>query len=287
MKQSSIIITLILFVTFNSFAQESNGSVNSLIAAENYFSAFANEKGLRNGFLKVSDDETLVFRPGPVKSTDFYDKKQEDPGSLSWEPAFAKISRGGDWGFTTGPYVYTSNDGSNSYGQYLSVWQANKKRVWKLALDIGTPHGKPEKEIALSFIDAKNSRFFRQVSQTRLKQREDMIMTTDRLFSNTLRKNTITAYDAFLGDDARLLFPGFEPIVGKENINKFYTQNQYNIVAEPLAANRSIGSDLAYTYGTAQITKNDKTARYNYVRIWESQEGYKWNVVVELFSPAE
>lgn len=52
-------------------------------------------------------------------------------------------------------------------------------------------------------------------------------------------------------------------------------------------ANRSIGSDLAYSYGTAQITRDNKTGKYNYVRIWESQEGYKWNVIVELFSPAD
>lgn len=287
MKLFITVITLFLLSNIKSVAQESNGRVNSLVAAENYFSAYVKERGLRDGFLKVSDNETLVFRPEPVKAAVFYDKKQDDPGTLSWEPVYAKISKSGDWGFTTGPYIYTSNDGSNSYGQYLSVWQANRKGVWKLALDIGTPHSKPKVEPVLSFTDPKSFKFFRQISAARLNQREELILTTDKLLSNTLKKNIFQAYDIFAAEDARLLFPGFEPIIGKENISNFLEKQEYNIVTEPSAANRSIGSDFAYTYGTAQITQKDKTAKYNYVRIWESQEGYKWNMIVELFSPEE
>ncbi len=288
MKQYTILVSLLLSLVSNSFAQVSNGKVSSLVAAENYFAATVKEKGLREGFLKVSDGETVVFRPDPVKAEDFYNKKQEDPGELTWDPSYARISRSGDWGFTTGPYVYTSaSDSTKSYGQYLSIWQANKRYVWKLALDIGTPHAKPLAEPALNFTDARNFKFFRQISQARLKQREDMIMTTDRLFSNTLKKNLSLAYNTFLGDEARLIFPGFEPVTGKENIRKFHEKQRLNIVTEPALANRSIGSDLAYTYGIAQVTQDNKTAKYNYVRIWESQEGFKWNVIVELFSPAE
>lgn len=288
MKHFSILIFVLLSVISNTFAQVSNGKVSSLIAAENYFSATVKEKGLREGFLKVSDGETLVFRPNPIKAEHFYDKKSEDPGELIWEPSYARISRSGDWGFTTGLYAYTAtNDSSISYGQYLSIWRANKKYVWKLALDIGTPHPKPLSEPVLNFTDPKNFKFFKQISQVRLKQREDMIMTTDRLFSNTLKKNLNLAYNTFLGDEARLIFPGFEPVTGKENISKFYNSQGINIVTEPALANRSIGSDLAYTYGIAQISQNDKITKHNYVRIWESQEGFKWNVILELFSPAE
>ncbi|SKB63279.1 Cif family virulence factor [Daejeonella lutea] len=288
MKSFNIIITLAVIITTNCFGQTTNGKVSSLVAAENYFAAIVKEEGLREGFLKVSDRETVVFRPSPVKAEEFYDKKQIDPGVLSWEPAFARISRSGTWGFTTGPYVYTTNtDGSKSYGQYFSVWRANNKGVWKLALDIGTPHSKPSKEPNLDFTDPENVRFFRQISPTRLKQREDMIMASDKLLASALKKSTVLGYDTFLGDDARLIFPGVEPIVGKENITKFLIEKNVNIFSEPIDADRSIGSDLAYSYGSAQVTQNDKTSKYNYVRVWESQEGFKWNIILELFSPAE
>ena len=288
MKSCTIIITLLLSISLNSFGQASNGRVSSLVAAENYFAAKAKENGIREAFFRVSDDETLVFRPNAVKAEDFYDKKELDPGELIWEPSYARISRSGDWGFTTGPYVYTAfSDSSKSYGQYLSIWRANKKGIWKLALDIGTPHPKPLKEIRLDFTDAKDFRFFRQLSPVRLKQREEMILASDKLLANALTKSTALGYNTFLGDDARLIFPGSEPVIGKENIKKFVYDQGINIFSEPVLANRSLGSDLAYSYGTAQVTTNTKTAKYNYVRIWESQEGFKWNVIVELFSPAE
>ncbi len=288
MRSSIILITLISFVTKLGFSQTSNGKVNSLVAAENYFAAIVKEEGVRDGFLKMSDNETIVFRPNAVKAQEFYDKKQADPGELFWEPSYARISRSGDWGFTTGPYVYTANDdtANKSYGQYLSIWKANKRGVWKLTLDIGTPHPKPQAEPGLNFIDAKNSKFFRQISATRLKQREDMILTTDKLFASTLTKSMAIGYDTFLANDARLIFPGTEPIIGKENISRFINEQALNIFTEPLQADRSPGSDFAYTYGTAQITRNNKVTKYNYVRLWESQAGFKWNVVVELFSPA-
>ncbi len=288
MKSFAIIITLLVSVTFKSFGQASNGRVSSLVAAENYFAAKAKENGVRDAFLRVSDNETLVFRPDAVKAEDFYDKKELDPGDLIWEPSYARISRSGDWGFTTGPYIYTAfSDSTKSYGQYLSIWRANKKGIWKLALDIGTPHPKPAKEIRMDYTDAKDFKFFRQLSPVRLKQREEMILASDRLLANALTKSTALGYNTFLGEDARLIFPGIEPVIGKENINKFIYDQGINIFSEPALANRSLGSDLAYSYGTAQVTTNTRTAKYNYVRIWESQEGFKWNVIVELFSPAE
>lgn len=287
MNRVSFIITLLVIV-FKGYGQTTNGTVSSLVAAENYFAATVKEKGQREGFLRVSDAETIIFRPDPVKAELFYDKKQDDPGELIWEPSFAKISKSGDWGFTTGPFVYTDfKSDSKSYGQYLSVWRANKKGVWKLAIDIGSPHPKPEKEPELKFTDPQSGRFFRQISQARLKQRVDMILTTDKLFGTTLRKNTALAYDSFIADNARLIFPGSLPIEGKDKIQAFYSKEGIQIETEVTNADRSIGSDLAYSYGVARITRNGVVSKYNYIRIWETQEGYKWNVIVELFSPTE
>lgn len=288
MKHFFLPLSIVFAFACNSFGQASNGRMNSLLAAENYFAAFAKEKGIREAFLKVSDSETLLFRPNPVKAEEFFDKKSEDQGGLSWEPAYARLSRSGDWGFTTGPYTHTAPENAvPTFGQYLSVWRANKKGVWKLALDLGISHPKPQQKPELNFKDPRNFKFFRQLSPARLKQREDMIMTTDQLFSNTLRKNQDTAYEVFTANEARLLFPGYEPIIGKANISNFRNEHELSIITEPVQANRALGSDLAYTYGTAHITKNNVSSAYNYVRIWESQEGFKWNVILEIFSPAK
>ncbi len=289
MNRFSILYVLLIFISFNSFGQESNGRVSSLVAAENYFSANAKKNGSREAFLKVSDDETLVFRPGPIKVKDFYGKGTIDgPGQLSWEPVYAKISQSGDWGFTTGPYTFLNRTNTEpSYGQYLSIWKTDFKGVWKLALNLGISHQKPLIEPKLNFTDPKNIKFFKQISLARLKQREEIVKTTDKLYSNTLMKDQALAHDVFLADNARLLFPGEEPIIGKARIHNFVGKNQISIESESIRADRALGSDLAYSYGIAYITREKEITKYHYVRIWESQEERKWNVVLEIYTPEE
>jgi hypothetical protein len=288
MKQFSIFFSLLILISLNSFGQESNGRVNSLVAAENYFSALAKKDGSKEAFLKVSDDESLIFRPDPVKVKDFYGKGTVDgPGQLSWVPVYAKISQSGDWGFTTGPYTFLgSPDTEPSYGQYLSVWKADFKGVWKLALDLGISHQKPLKEPELNFTDPVSIKFNKQISPARLKQRQEIITTTDKLYSNTLIKDQNLAHDVFMAENARLLFPGEEPVIGKARINNFVGKNQISIESEPLRADRALGSDLAYSYGIAYVTKKKVITKYHYVRIWESQEEHKWNVILEIYTPA-
>lgn len=288
MKRFSIIFKLLIVISFNTFGQESNGRVNSLVAAENYFSALAKKNGSKEAFLKVSDEESIIFRPDPVKVKDFYGRGTVDgPGQLSWAPVFAKISQSGDWGFTTGPYTFLSGpDTEPAYGQYLSVWKADFKGVWKLALDLGISHQKTLVEPGLDFKDPKNIKFYKQISPARLRQRQEIITTTDRLYSNTLMKDQSLAHDVFMGENARLLFPGEEPIIGKARINNFVGKNQISIESEPLRSDRALGSDLAYSYGIAYVTKNKLISKYHYVRIWEAQEEHKWNVILEIYTPA-
>ena len=271
-----------------TYAQISSGKVSSLVAAEDYFASLAKEKGVKKAFLAVSDEQTLLFKPDPINALTYFDKKAESTELLSWKPSFAKISKSGDWGFTTGPYTYKPavDEEKASYGQYVSVWKMNKKGVWKLAIDLGISHPKSNIEPQLNFIDPKSTKFFNQYSESRLQQREDMILTSDKLFSKTLEGYKNLAYNVFLGDDARLLFPGFEPIIGKRNITDFLRYQELTIATEPLQADRALSSDFAYTYGKANITKNNKTSSYNYLRIWEAQDGHKWNVILEIFSPA-
>jgi hypothetical protein len=287
MKKSFTLFCLFLLLSNTNFGQQSNGRVNSLIAAENYFAAYAKNKSIRDAFLKVSDESTLLFKPNPVKAEEFFAKKSsDDTGRLVWTPSIAKISKSGDWGFTSGPNSYSSSlNAASIYGQYLSVWRTNNKGVWKLALNLSMTHFKPINEPNLSFVDPKNLRFFRQIAEGRLKQREQLILTTDKLFSKTLLDNQRLAYDTFFAEEGRLLFPGYEPIIGKTKINNFLSRQQITVETMPAVANRAIGSDLAYTYGKAQITRNGISKQYNYLRIWESQEGYTWNTLLEIYSP--
>lgn len=271
----------------SALAQLSNGRINSLLAAESYLAKLVQEKGTVEAIFKVSDQETLVFRPDPQQAKLLYNKAtSNDAGALKWEPFFAKISRSGDWGFTSGPFTYASGSATPIQGQYLSVWHANRKGQWKLSLDTRISHQGSGRNYEKNISDPNSYRFFRQLSLSRLKQREDMIITTDKLFSGTLVRDQNLAMENFLAKDARLLLQGYEPVIGKEAVTNFLDRNNVRISTIPAAANRALGSDLAYTYGTALININGVENKYNYVRIWESQEEFKWYVILEIYNPA-
>lgn len=276
-----------LIISPGAFAQVSSGRVESLVAAENYFSGITGQLGINKAFLMVADPEGIIFRPGPFNIRKYF-KNQDDTGArLTWEPTLAKLSRSGDWGYTSGPFIYRPDSASAPvYGQYLSVWKTDKNNVWKLALDISVTHAKPIAKPKLKFSNPDGAKFFRQWSDNRQQQREDIVMITDNLFTSTQKKYGNLAYNEFLSDDARFLFPGSQPVEGKYKVQDFLRSNEIKIITQAAAANRAFSGELAYTYGTSQVSRNGRSLPYHYVRIWEAQDD-KWYVIVEVHTPAK
>ncbi len=284
MRIAILRIFFLLLLTSGFAEAQTTDKVSQLVSAENYFAAMVKEKGIRKGFLSVSDENTIIFRPGPVNAVKYFKGKSDSLGSLNWSPVFARIAKSGDWGFTGGPYTFQETDSSKiQYGDYLSVWKQNAKGVWKLAIDAGVPHQKPKKSPALVFQNPKNEIFLKQRSGKRLQQREDVVFSSDKLMGTILKADDPIAFKEFIAEESRLLFPGFEPITGKKAIMDFWKKQGYNLSSTPIKADRSFSGELAFTYGRAVITKKDKTKNYNYVRIWEVQQGYVWNIICEAY----
>ncbi|WP_207428106.1 hypothetical protein [Pedobacter sp. SYSU D00535] len=283
----SIQVFLLLILANAGYGQAPD-KVSQIVAAENYFAALAKEKGLKKAFLKVADNSTIVFRPNPVSAVEYYKKQSDSLGILNWEPVWAKISKSGDWGFTTGPFNYRKDLDSeiSSYGQYVSVWKKNSKGVWKLAVDLGIPHKKPTSKPVLNFPNPPNEIYLKQRSQERLQQREDIVLSSDKLFATVQKADNKIAHTEFLAEDARLLFPGSEPIIGKKAIAAFWQKQGLRASSKPLRADRSYSGELAYTTGEASIVKGREITPYNYLRVWEVQPGYKWSVILEIYVAA-
>ncbi|MFM6975560.1 MAG: nuclear transport factor 2 family protein [Sphingobacteriaceae bacterium] len=281
-------LLLFVFCTGQVVAQQSNGKVNSLLAAENYFSSMVKQKGIKKAFLLVSDQHTIVYRPNPIGAIDFFKRSADNsPNNLSWQPDFARVAKSGDWGFSTGSYLLKGNDTlASRYGQYLSVWKTDEDGIWKLALDLGVPHGKPLVETDLDFKDVANPRYFRQRSDKRLAQRKDVVLVTDRLLNTTLNSKGNKAYQEFLSANVRLLIPEQLPIIGKDRVMKYWAKYPQKGIYETLEADRAYSGEWAYTQGRAILSSGQSSKAYHYVRIWELQEGYAWNLVLEIFTPA-
>jgi hypothetical protein len=101
-----------------------------------------------------------------------------------------------------------------------------------------------------------------------------------------LKADSKVALKEFIADDARLLFPGFEPIIGKKAIISFWEKQGGRLSSEPIKADRSYSGELAFTYGDASIFQKGLNKKYHYVRIWEVQTGYVWKVIFEVYVAA-
>jgi ketosteroid isomerase-like protein len=286
MKINKFIYTFIAAsLTLGASAQKSDGTTKSLVNAEKEFAASAAKNGEKSAFLAFSSPDALVFRPNPVTVKGHYGSSDDENKNLSWTPVYARVSKSGDWGFTSGPFVF--NGFEQSYGQYLSIWKTVNGK-WQLALDIGTTHNKPLNEVKTQFIEPSSIYKPKFNTEKQIAAGNDIIMTTEKTLNATIKSYGAAAFAGFVNADARLLFPGREPIIGKENIVAFYNSMVSKMNLKTTKAERAAGGDLAYTYGLATIDyKADLRESFNYVFIYERQADHTWNLALQIYTPAE
>jgi hypothetical protein len=288
MKRSILTAAILISCQGLILAQKRIVEVNTVIAAEKSFNKLVERKGIKDAFLAVADPEGIVFRPQVVKITDFYGQIDKQPGSLIWEPKFARISANSDLAFSAGPYVYQNgkDDSDKVFGHYVSVWRADPDNKLKLLIDLGIQH--PEPEGSGEITDFKEPDSTKQTAPSKDPfNGKSIIIGTDKIFNHELTVSALATYKEFLSPEAHYYFPGFEPIVGTDKIMKFIANEGINISAETINVGRSTSNDLAYSYGRARIKKGDIVSDYNYVRIWEIDDSHKWNVLLEVFSAVE
>lgn len=280
-----ITFTLIaLAVGTLSFAQKSDGTAQSLAKAEQAFSKMAQKSGTKAAFKNFAAEDGIVFRPNAVNARKFYES-EPDMKNLSWDANYVRVSRSKDWGFTTGTYMMDGEQ--KQYGHYASVWRERDGK-WELVIDIGAEANKPLKTLTPSIVEPKDKFKPMLASESDLKTRREVIYTTEKILNTTLKSYGSSAFSGFLSANSRLLFPGTEPILGKEAIVAFNNRMIDKISLKTTAADKALGGDLAYSYGLATIDyKNDLRESFNYLYIWELQPDFSWNLLVQLYTLAE
>ncbi len=269
-------------ITMGAYAQKSDGSAKSLVKAETEFAETLAKKGTKSAYGDFAASDGLVFRPNPVNAREYY-RAQPEAKDVSWTPVYARVSRSGDWGFTTGPFKV----GEDAYGQYFSVWKAVDGR-WKLALDLGVSHNKPLNKADVQIIEPKDS--FKPIF---LNDKEratgaNIIATTEKTLDATIKSYGISAFAGFISPDVRILFPGYEPILGKDKAIAFFNSMISKATLKTTKVDKSDGGDLAYTYGVAALDyKADLRESFNYVFVYERQADHNWNLIAMVFAPAE
>jgi hypothetical protein len=281
---NKFLYTIAVAMTIGAYAQKSDGSTKSLVKAEKDFAANLAKNGAKTAFTTYSAADGLVFRPNPVNARTFY-ATEDNTKDLSWTPVYAKVSRSGDWGFTTGPFTLAGKE--TLYGQYLSIWKAVNGK-WELVLDLGTTHNKPLNKVTEEFIEPKDFHKPKFLNDKERATGANIIATTEKTLSATLKSYGVSAFAGFLNSDARVLFPGYEPIIGKDKAIAFLNSMMSKVSLKTTKVDKADGGDLAYTYGVATVDyKADLRESFNYVFIYERQADFNWNLVAMVFAPAE
>lgn len=270
------------FITVGAYAQKSDGTTKSLVKAETEFAESLAKNGSKTAYTTFAANDGLVFRPNPVNAKTYYGAQPEST-DVVWSPAYAKVSRSGDFGYTTGPFTV----GGKEYGQYFSVWKVVNGK-WELALDLGVSHNKPLNKVTTTFIEPKD---FYKPKFLNDKQRQtgaEIIGTTEETLNTLLKTHGVSAFAGFVNSDVRVLFPGYEPILGKDKAVAFFHSMFAKVSLKRTKVFKADGGDLAYTYGVATIDyKADLRESFNYVFVYERQPDAMWNLVSVVFAPAE
>ena len=144
-------VTLLVFIAnvlINSscdFAEKNNDETassknESLLKADNDFSALSADKGLREAYLENIDSNGVLLRPNqlPIAGADAVDFiiGLKDTGyTMLWKPSNAMVAASGDMGFTYGVYeIKSSLIDTSLYGTYVSIWKKQSDGKWKFVL---------------------------------------------------------------------------------------------------------------------------------------------------------
>lgn len=290
MNNLALILILLLFLTCVQKI-DSSDSYYTLVEIERSFARTSVEKGIKDAFLTYLADDAIVFRPKPIKAKPLYATLQQNPGSLSWFPIYADVSRAGDMGYTTGPFEYRSdpdNNKADGCGFYVSIWKKQKDGVWKVMIDGGINCPCSDSTILENVFKKQRQRRVRKtVSNIDIETENVRLLATDFRFAKLeSAEGIINTYRTYLADDIRLYRMGELPINGKENALKKIINQDGIFSRKPIASDVAGSGDLGYTYGLAELN-SERGARkaFSYLRIWRNNSNDDWKIVVDLENP--
>jgi ketosteroid isomerase-like protein len=272
------------------------GDLASLIAAEKAFAQMSAEQGTREAFLNYLADDSVLFRPHPVNGKKWMEEHPDQSGLLTWRPAFADISRSGDFGYTTGPYELRKDKADKKpfrTGSFVSVWRRQADGKWKVLIDTGVVYpqsGAPPKAPTAT----ANVRLPARVSAAGGDKAEagvrEKLLELDRAFAKEAARRGAAAFLDYLSADARLLRADHFPLATPREVRAFLAEQKGLLSWRPTDAEVSGAGDLGYTYGLAEYLPprgdTQTTEHSYYLRIWKKQPNGEWRVALDVATPS-
>lgn len=277
----TVSLACVLLPTQVLFAQLPE-KVGGLITADRNAALIAKQQTPHAAFSSIIDKTSTFYVPSAVNAFNYLNNRPNIPDVMSWEPNFALVSKSLEFGVTSGSLEFQKVGAIKRYGQYLTVWKRDKKGVWKVDLRAEVENYGKQAAKELTYHEPDDSWYLKHRSQVRLKQREDIVLSTDVLFSTISKSNTEAAYQEFMADEVRFYYPWQNEIAGKTNVVNFIKKQRIDIATEPLKVGRAYSGEFAYSQGTATIHTKDKAVKFNYIRVWQLKDDFQWRVVLEM-----
>lgn len=277
----SVIVTCAVLPAQILFAQLPE-KVGSLITADRNAAMISKAQGPHAAFSSIIDKTSTFYVPSGVNAFNYLNNRPNIADVMTWEPNFALVSKSLEFGVTSGQMEFQKVGAIKRFGQYLTIWKRDKKGVWKVDLRAEVENYGKQAAKDLTYQEPDDSWYLKHRSQVRLKQREDIVQSTDQLFSTISKRDTEAAYREFMADDVRFYYPWQNELEGKTNVVNFIKKQRIDIETEPIKVGRAYSGEYAYSQGTSTIHSKEKAVKFNYIRVWKLQDDFQWRVILEM-----
>ncbi len=261
-------------------------SLESLVRAERAFAAMSVSSGTRSAFLANLSEEAIVFAPKPTNGKTLWAKRPESKSVLAWEPEFADVSKGGDMGYTYGPWKWSVRKDTlpSVFGHFVSVWKKHSDGTWKNILDMGISHPLPTQaptKVATPLPHISS------IPESKESSDYSLLLAAEKSFAEASAKSGIEeAYRLYACEETTFFRNGKNPFpsVGSNSGDLF--EKERHILWETIAGDVAKLGDIGYAYGAYSLPADSKVRKVgHYVHIWKHTAKGGWKIVVDVTNP--
>lgn len=273
--------------------ERADSALTSMVATERAFSALSVERGMREAFLHFMADDGVLFQPLPVNGKDSWRERAASPATLIWEPSHGEMANTGDLGWSSGPWEYRPPSDSAgvppradriAHGHFITVWARQLDGQWRVAVDMGISHAKPERGIDNVEFRSKPGHTW-VAGQMNPKKRANLA-AIDRRYARDVRQRGVAALDEWAAEDLRLNRDGFFPTEGRDSAKTVLGAGPSLIRLQPHGARVSLSDDLGYSYGVLERASTlGPAVPSTYLHIWRKEADRKWRIAVIVECP--
>lgn len=280
----------------SSQRKQQPSALTSLVETERAFARLCVERGVRQSFIAYFSDEGIGFQSKPVKTRAVLLSRPAPPArppvTLDWSPVFGDVSRAGDLGFTTGPYVLSDDTKKEppDFGYYFTVWRRQPDGAWRVALDLGVPVPAFDAHVlkAAPFVRAKPTGWRGNRTKDAAATTLAELRAAEAKFSAlSVTDGAARAFDQFVTDDARFYRSDSSPVVGARTISDYLRIYVAKFSWEMIDGGASASGDFGYTYGSYELVPatgkgEGQTERGYYTRVWRRDAKGRWRAVMNV-----